>query len=106
MEAVGLHAESPRPPGVHLHLEAVPTDVRQHGHLHRQRAPEPRDLLGPPTGQAVPETVPGYADAGLTGTAASCSAALTRHARERTHDYFLTDNIPSKRYDWPATVGS
>ena len=59
LEAVALHAQSPRAPGVRLHLEAVPPDVRKHRHRHRQRPAEPGQRLGPLAGDPLPQAFPG-----------------------------------------------
>ena len=49
LAAFHVRAIAPRTPGVRPDLEALPADVRQHGHCHRQRA---RRALGTPRAMA------------------------------------------------------
>ena len=52
--AVARHADAAVAAGVHPGLEALPPDVREHGHRDRQRARQSREPLGAPDRQAVP----------------------------------------------------
>ena len=61
---VRLHAHSARPARIHLPLQALPPDVCGHGHLHRQRAAQEVQALGPLDGSAMQEALPGAAHAG------------------------------------------
>ena len=51
--------QSASAPGVRLHLEAVPPDVREHRHRHRQRPPEESQLLGALARDPLPQAVLG-----------------------------------------------
>ncbi len=59
-----VHAHSARPPRIHLPLQALSPDVCRHRHLHRQRAPQEVEAMGPVDRSPMQEAVPGAAHAG------------------------------------------
>ncbi len=63
VEAGKMREVAQRAAGIFLDFEAVPADVRQYRHQHRQRPAENINTVGAMAGQAVPPLVFGKADA-------------------------------------------
>ncbi len=86
LETIPVHSDASLPPGIRPHFQAVPADVRQYRHIHRQRAPQPVEQVGTVDGQAAAQAVPfgayaiaaasAAAGAGFRGAADSSVIAL------------------------------
>ena len=71
LEALVLHDEASRPPGLRADLEALPPDVRQYRSRHRQRA-KSSPAMGPVDREALPPGVHRAAHARARGAARDC----------------------------------
>ena len=59
LEAFHVHTQPKGPSGVSFRIEALPPDVREHRHHHRQFAPEEGDVVGALDCSPMSKALPG-----------------------------------------------